>query len=160
MRLAFVFAAAIAALPPAAAQAATLFDATQTGAQLDANPNVGFPTGTHSVSGASLIFNTGGVNHAAIMLWDLLPAGARGDLTFQIDLAYSALTTDNDLIFGFVAGGKFLGLQRYDNSGGNLRGESADIVGNVIQNRVTQASGVLGGLGAVGHRACIGLLVS
>ena len=130
-------------------QAATIFDRIQTGRQLFENPRVSFPNGPQSVSGSTMTFGVGGSNDSTIMLWDILPATPRGDLNFLIELSFNALTDDNDLLFGFLADEKLVGILRYDNFGGGMRGSTSDVgPDNIVRNRVPQSTGELNGIGA------------
>lgn len=129
MRATLVLVTALATSPVGVAHAATLFDVTQTGADLAANPAVSLPDGSASVAGSALQFLTGSVGSAPILLWDILPAGVRGDLTFTIDLDFDGLTNDADLLFGFAGGGTFIGLFRFDNFNGRLTERSGTFDG-------------------------------
>ena len=108
------------ALATAPAQAGTLFNQSQTGVELFNNPDVAFPGTAPIVNGSAIDFGTG-TNGEAVLVWDLLPAASRGDLDIAITVDYTPLTGDNDPIFGIFDGSNFLGLQRINNFGGELR---------------------------------------
>ena len=101
------------------AQAGILFDESQTGIELFNNPDIVFPAAAPSVNGSSIDFGFGAHNEV-MMLWDLLPAGNRGDLDISIAVDYTPLTGDNDPIFAIFDGTNYLALDRYDNLGGGI----------------------------------------
>ena len=101
-------------------EASVIFNQSQTGADLFSNPNVTFPT-TAPVLGVDSISFGSGNKYDALMIWDLLPAGSRGDLNFTIEIDYTALTSDNDPIFSIFDGTNYSGLIRWDNNGGGVQ---------------------------------------
>ena len=97
----------------------TLFQSSQTGAQLTTDPAINFfETGT--VNGTSLTFNTGLAGSDKFLFeWNLLPAGTRGELEIAVTIDYTGLTADNDFIFGLSDGVNLNAWERSDNSGGS-----------------------------------------
>ncbi|MGK7932280.1 MAG: hypothetical protein AB4041_12715 [Microcystaceae cyanobacterium] len=130
----------------APAQAVTL---NFTGAELFNNPNVSFPTTTPVLNGNSIDFGTGGVGGGVLLEVPLLPAIPRGDLTFNIGLDYTALTSDNDLIIGISDGVNLFAVQRFDNSGGGSNRFSGSFSGSGILGNIQGAGTFLTGLNPV-----------
>ena len=95
----------------------TIFSETQTGSQLFSNPDVSFPTVTPTVNGSSLDFGTGAAADI-LMRWDLLPAEARGGLTFTVTIDYTRLTVDSDPFFLLADASRYQGVNRSDNASG------------------------------------------
>ena len=97
----------------------SLLQTSQTGAQIAANPAITFfETGT--VNGTSLDFTSGAAGDDKYLFeWNLLPAGARGELEIAVTIDHTALTVDNDFIFGLTDGVNFNAWERSDNSGGS-----------------------------------------
>lgn len=140
------------------AQAAVIFDQTQTGAQLFSNASVSFPNSPANttdpvVNGTSLDFmNTTNDQNPVLMRWSLLPASPHTDLTFTIFLDYTAITTDNDPIFAIQAGSNFVGVLRADNNNGSVFSVSGPINNTVIpggQLANTDQTLMLSGIGPV-----------
>ena len=80
--------------------------ATMNGADLVTAPGVIFPTVTPSVNGTGLDFPTGN-NNDLLAIVPLVPAGsylASDDITSTVTIDLTALTNDNDPIFGFTDG--------------------------------------------------------
>ena len=100
-------------LVAASVQAGTIFSQTQTGLDLFNNPDVTFPTTAPTINGSSLDFGTGTTNDA-LLVWDLLPAGERGELDISIEVDYDPLSGDNDPIFALFDGSNYLGVIRTD----------------------------------------------
>jgi hypothetical protein len=109
--------AAAVTTAPLAAQAATLFSAARTGEQLLGDAAATFPTPPPTRVGSALEFGPGAPGDI-LVLWDLLPAAGRGALRITIRIDYDPLTSDNDPQFGILVGDAFLGINRFDNTGG------------------------------------------
>jgi hypothetical protein len=128
-------------------RAELVFNQTQTGAQLAANPNVTFPTDQPTLDDDSLDFiNT--ADGQVLLRWSLLPAAPRAALEITVTVDYDPLTNDNDPLFGVTAGSRFLGLQRANNASGS----AAVIAGSVTETTASLGVGdtiAANGLGGV-----------
>ena len=108
----------LALVMPMSAQAATAFSQTYTGAEFAALAALG-SNATQSVSGNSVTYGSTS-NASTLAEFYALSPGPRGAMTFSVTLNYDALSTDNDLGFGFTDGSGMVGAMQADNSGGSL----------------------------------------
>lgn len=116
-----------------------------TGAELFNNPNVIFPTSMPVVNGNSIDFGTGGVGGGILLELPLLPALSRGDVTFNIGLDYTPLTSDNDAIIGISDGSNVFALQRFDNNGGGTNSFSGSFSGSGVLGNLQGGATILTG---------------
>ncbi len=123
----------------------SLLQTSQTGAQIATNPAITFfETGT--VNGNSLDFNSGVAGTDQFLFeWDLLAAGTRGELEIAVTIDYTALSADNDFIFGITDGVNFNAWERSDNNSGSWWKREDTLNGT----NVSGFTFVRGGLGAV-----------
>ena len=98
--------------------ASTIFQSSVTGADLVTTAGVSIP-GASVGSGTNLLLSPTAVSQQ-ILSWDILPAGAYGNLTITSELRYLAGTADNDLIWGLTDGSNWVASQRVDNEGGRI----------------------------------------
>ena len=115
----YLIAALAIAAAPLSVQAASIFSATYTGAEYAALAPVS-SNATASVSGSSVTYTVTNSFSPMAVLGLLSPWPRRGDLIMSATVVYDALTTDNDLGFGFSDGSSLIGALQADNSGGAL----------------------------------------
>lgn len=99
------------------ADAGIIFSSTQTGHELTTNSNVTIHE-TVDASPATSIDFIDGARLTVMLEWLLLPAASRNDLTATINLDYTPLSGDNDLVFGLHDGTNVTAWLRADNSDG------------------------------------------
>ncbi len=121
----------------------TLLQTSQTGAQIATNPAIKFfETGT--INGSSLDFNTGAAGTDKFLFeWDLLAAGTRGELEIAVTIDYTALTIDNDFIFGLTDGVNLNAWERSDNNSGSWWKRERAVSGTSVSG-FTFVKGALG----------------
>jgi hypothetical protein len=142
-----MLAAALVLLSSTGIRADLVFNQTQTGAQLAANPDVTFPTDLPTLNGDALDFvNT--ADNQVLLRWSLLPAAPRAALEITVTVDYDRLSTDNDPAFGITSGSWGLGVLRLDNASGSAfasAGNVTETTAGLGQGDAIAANG-LGGL--------------